>query len=33
MVDGGLPEAMTATVKQDLARFAALAKAIGIKPE
>jgi tripartite-type tricarboxylate transporter receptor subunit TctC len=31
--NGGSPEAMAATVKQDIARFGALAKAIGIKPE
>ncbi|HEX4882576.1 MAG TPA: tripartite tricarboxylate transporter substrate binding protein [Casimicrobiaceae bacterium] len=30
---GGSPEAMTATVAQDVQRFAALAKAIGLKPE
>jgi tripartite-type tricarboxylate transporter receptor subunit TctC len=30
---GGTPEAMTATVKQDVARFGELVKTIGIKPE
>ena len=30
---GGTPEAMTASVKQDVPRFAALVKSIGIKPE
>jgi tripartite-type tricarboxylate transporter receptor subunit TctC len=30
---GGTPEAMSATVRQDVARFAALVKTIGIKPE
>jgi tripartite-type tricarboxylate transporter receptor subunit TctC len=31
--NGGSPEAMMASVKQDIARFSAQAKAIGIKPE
>ncbi len=31
--NGGSPEAMTNTVKQDVARFGALVQSIGIKPE
>ena len=30
---GGTPEAMAASVKQDLPRFQTLVKSIGIKPE
>ena len=30
---GSTPEAMTASIQQDVPRFAALVKAIGIKPE
>jgi tripartite-type tricarboxylate transporter receptor subunit TctC len=33
VVNGGSPEAMTNTVKQDVPHFAALVKSIGIKPE
>jgi tripartite-type tricarboxylate transporter receptor subunit TctC len=33
VVNGSSPEAMTALVKSDVARFGALVKAIGIKPE
>jgi tripartite-type tricarboxylate transporter receptor subunit TctC len=31
--NGGSPEAMTNTVKQDVPRFNTLVKSIGIKPE
>ena len=30
---GSTPEAMAASIKQDLPRFSALVKSIGIKPE
>ena len=30
---GGTPEAMAASIKQDLPRFSALVKSIGIKPK
>jgi tripartite-type tricarboxylate transporter receptor subunit TctC len=33
VVNGGSPEAMTNTVKQEVPHFAALVKSIGIKPE
>jgi tripartite-type tricarboxylate transporter receptor subunit TctC len=33
VVNGSTPEAMTNLVKQDVPRFGALVKAIGIKPE